>query len=111
MSNVHPYLKRENPRYEIVGNPERNDDWHPNDWIGKSSVANKRDYIALPPKIELCLAFQLDSRHYHPEQNAQFYKASTKFNDFYMRRRKRGFYRTFQKSSYRTCRVKLKLRT
>ena len=84
-------IKRENPRYEIVGNPEQEDDWHPNDWIGKSTVANKRDYIALPPKIELCLAFQLDSRHYDQDQNAQFYKASKKFNDFYVRRRKRDF--------------------
>jgi len=77
----------ENARFEIIGRKDEDDDWNPHNWIGKVQVANKHEHIALPPKIELCLSFELDSRYYYPEQNQQFYKASQKFTDFYNRRR------------------------
>ena len=51
-------------------------------------VKNKNDsYIALPLKIELCLANQLDTRWYTPEQNRKFKDASIHFEHFYNRRR------------------------
>ena len=62
----------ENPRYEVVGQKDSDEDWNPHDWIGKIVVTNKRDYIAIPPRIELCIAFLLDSKYYTGEVEISF---------------------------------------
>ena len=71
-------------------------DWHPSKWKGNVNFYNKDHHIAIPPKIEICLAALLDQRHYTDEQNQQFRKASITFKQFYLKRKPTYIAQTFE---------------
>ena len=71
-------------------------DWHPSKWKGNVNFYNKDHHIAIPPKIELCLATLLDQRNYTDEQNQQFRRAAITFKQFYLKRKPTYVAQTFQ---------------
>ena len=73
-------------RYEVIHRAPEDDEWHPSNWVGRVDATNKLDYIALPMKIEMCLANELDSRFYTSDQNWKFKDASIHFEHMYNRR-------------------------
>ena len=81
---------------EIRFRASESKDWHPSKWKGNVNFYNKDHHIAIPPKIELCLATLLDQRHYKEDQNDQFRKAAITFKQFYLRRVPTFVSQTFQ---------------
>jgi len=81
---------------EIRFRASESKDWHPSKWKGNVNFYNKDHHIAIPPKIELCLATLLDQRHYKEDQNDQFRRAAITFKQFYLRRVPSFVSQTFQ---------------